>query len=108
VYSVLAYSTTQKTHEIGIRMALGAKGTDVRVMVVRSGLRPVLIGIAVGLAISALLGRAIGAQLVGVTPYDPRTLAGAAVLLALTAAIACWIPARRAARVDPLVALRYE
>jgi putative ABC transport system permease protein len=108
MYSVLAYSTTQKTHEIGIRMALGAKGADVLAMIVRSGLRPVLVGIAIGLAMSALLGRAIGAQLVGVTAYDPQTLAAAAVLLTTTAAIACWIPARRAARVDPLVALRHE
>jgi putative ABC transport system permease protein len=108
MYSVLAYSTTQKTHEIGIRMALGAKGADVLAMIVRSGLRPVLVGIAIGLAMGALLGRAIGAQLVGVTAYDPQTLAAAAVLLTTTAGIACWIPARRAARVDPLVALRHE
>ena len=108
VYSVLAYSTTEKTHEIGIRMALGAKGTDVLGMIVRSGLRPVVAGIAIGLAMSTLLGRVLGTQLVGVTAYDPRTLATAAVLLTTTAAIACWIPARRAARVDPLVALRYE
>jgi putative ABC transport system permease protein len=108
VYSVLAYSTTQKTHEIGIRMALGAEGTDVLGMIVRSGLRPVLVGIAIGLAMSVLLGRTIGTQLFGVTAYDPRTLATAAMLLTTIAAIACWIPARRAARVDPLVALRYE
>ncbi len=108
VYSVLAYATTQKTHEIGIRMALGAEGTDVLGMVVRSGLRVVAVGIAIGLAISLLLGRLIGTQLADVKAYDPPTLAAAAVLLALTAAIACWIPARRAARVDPMVALRYE
>jgi putative ABC transport system permease protein len=108
VYSVLAYSTTQKTHEIGIRIALGAKGADVLAMIVRTGLRPVLVGIAIGLAMSTLLGRAIGTQLVGVTAYDPRTLATAALLLAMTAAIACWIPARRAARLNPLVALRHQ
>jgi predicted permease len=108
VYSVLAYSTTQKTHEIGIRMALGAKGADVLGMVVRSGLRPVLMGVAIGLALSALLGRALATLLVGVTASDPRTLAAAAVLLTTIAAVACWIPARRAARVDPLVALRRE
>jgi putative ABC transport system permease protein len=108
VYSVLAYSTSQKSHEIGIRMALGAKGADVLAMIVRSALRPVVVGIAIGLAMSALLGRAIGTQLVGVSAYDPQTLAAAAVLLTTIAAIACWIPARRAARVDPLVALRHE
>jgi putative ABC transport system permease protein len=108
VYSVLAYSTTQKTHEIGIRMALGAEGTDVLGMVVRSGLRVVAVGIAIGMAMSLLFGRLIGTQLVGVTASDPPTLAAAAVLLTVTAAIASWIPARRAARVDPMVALRYE
>jgi putative ABC transport system permease protein len=108
VYSVLAYSTTQKTHEIGIRMALGAEGTDVLGMVVRSGLRVVAVGISIGMATSLLFGRLIGTQLVGVTAYDPPTLAAAAVLLTVTAAIASWIPARRAARVDPMVALRYE
>ena len=108
VYSVLAYSTTQKTHEIGLRMALGAKGTDVLGMVVRGGLRVVAVGIAIGMAISLVLGRLIGAQLAGVTAFDPPTLAAAAALLAVTATIACWIPARRAARVDPMVALRHE
>jgi len=108
VYSVLAYSTTQKTHEIGIRMALGAKGADVRRMVVRSGLRVVATGIAIGMAMSLIFGRMIDAQLVGVTAADPSTLAAAAVLLTLTAATACWIPAQRAARVDPLVALRHD
>lgn len=108
VYSVLAYSTSQKTHEIGIRMALGAKGTDVLGMVVRTGFRPVALGIAIGMTMSLLLGRTIGTQLVGVTMYDPPTLAATTLLLTITAAIACWIPARRAARVDPMVALRYE
>ena len=108
VYSVLAYSTTRKTHEIGIRMALGAKGTDVLGMVVRGGLRLALMGTAFGTAMSLLFGRIVGPQLVGVTAYDPPTLAAAIFLLMVTAAIASWIPARRAARVDPLVALRYE
>jgi len=108
VYSVLAYSTTRKTHEIGIRMALGAERRAVLGMVVRSGLRLVGVGIAIGVAVSLTLGRMIGTQLVGVNVYDPETLAATTLLLTLTAAIACWIPARRAARVDPVVALRYQ
>jgi putative ABC transport system permease protein len=77
-------------------------------MVVRSGLGVVAVGIAIGIAVSLLLARSIGTQLVGVTAYDPVTLTAAALLLAATAAIASWIPARRAARVDPMVALRYQ
>jgi putative ABC transport system permease protein len=108
VYSVLAYSTTQKTHEIGIRMALGAERGDVLGMVVRAGLRLVLVGIAIGATVSLILGRVIKTQLRGVAVYDPATLVATILLLTMTAAIACWIPARRAARVDPMMALRYE
>ena len=108
VYSVLAYSTARKTHEIGIRLALGAKRADVLEMVVGTGLRLVLVGVVVGIAVSSILGRAMGTQLVGVTAYDPVTLAATTLLLTIAAAIACWIPARRAARVDPMVSLRYQ
>jgi putative ABC transport system permease protein len=109
VYSVLAYATARKTHEIGIRMALGAESSDVVRLVIRAGLRLVTAGVAVGLLVSLLLGRAIEAELSrGVKPYDPATLVGTTLLLLATGALACWIPARRAARVDPMVALRYE
>jgi putative ABC transport system permease protein len=108
VYGVLAYATTQKTHEIGVRMALGAKSTDALGLVVKAGLRLVLAGIAIGIPVSLALGRVIGTQLTGVTAYDPITLAATTLLLTMTAAVACWIPARRAARVDPMIALRYE
>jgi ABC-type antimicrobial peptide transport system permease subunit len=89
-------------------MALGAQGTDVLRMVVRTGLRLVAAGIAIGTLMSLALGRTIGNQLVSVTAYDPPTLAATTLLLAMTAAFACWIPSRRAARVDPMVALRCE
>jgi putative ABC transport system permease protein len=108
VYSVLAYSTVQRTHEIGVRMALGAQASDALALVVKAGLRLVLAGIAIGIPLSLVLGRVIGTQLVGVTVYDPFTLVATTGLLTLTAAIACWIPARRASRVDPMVALRFE
>lgn len=108
VYSVLAYATARKTQEIGIRMALGARPIHVITMVVVSGLRLVLAGIAIGMAISLVLGRLIGTQLIGVTAYDPVTLAATTLLLTLTAMIACWLPAQRASRIDPIIALRYE
>ena len=109
VYSVLAYTTAQKTHEIGIRMALGAERANVLRLVIIEGLRLVLAGVAAGLAISLLLGRAVEAELwPGVKPYDPATLATTVLLLLTTGVLACLIPARRAARVDPMVALRYE
>jgi putative ABC transport system permease protein len=109
VYSVLAYATARKTHEIGIRMALGAERGDVLRLVVVAGLRLVAAGVAMGLIVSLLLGRAVEAELWrGVKPYDPATLAAMTLLLVATGALACWIPARRAARVDPIVALRYE
>ena len=108
VYSVLAYTTTRRTQEIGIRMALGAKGSDVLGMVIRMGLRLVGIGVGLGLIASAALGRVIATQLWGISAYDPWTLASVPVLLLMTGLLACWLPARRAARVDPLVALRYE
>jgi predicted permease len=108
VYSVLAYATARRTHEIGIRMALGAKGADVLGLIVGMGLRLVAVGISIGIAISLVLGRFIGTELVGINAYDPATLASTALVLILTAALACWVPARRAWRVDPVSSLRCE
>jgi putative ABC transport system permease protein len=108
VYSVLAYTTAQRTQEIGIRMALGAESSDVLKMVIRMGLRLVAIGVFVGLLASLAMGKIIATQLWGVSAYDPWTLALVPTLLLLTGLVACWLPARRASRVDPLIALRHE
>ncbi len=108
VYSVLAYTAARRTHEIGIRMALGAERGDVLKLVINMGLRLVVLGVAIGLAASICVGRVIATQLWGVSPYDPATLIAVPLLLLITGLVACWVPARRAARVDPLVALRYE
>ncbi len=108
VYSVLAYTTARRTQEIGIRLALGAKGSDVLGLVIGMGLRLVGIGVGLGLIASLGLGRVIATQLWGVSAYDPWTLTCVPLLLLITGLVACWLPARRAASVDPLVALRYE
>ena len=108
VYSVLAYTTARRTHEIGIRMALGAEGSDVQRMVIRMGLKLVALGVGIGLVVSVAIGRVIATQLWGVSAYDPWTLVCVPALLLITGIVACWLPARRAAGVDPLVALRYE
>jgi putative ABC transport system permease protein len=108
VYSVLAYTTARRTQEIGIRMALGAQGSDVLGMVIRMGLTLVGIGVALGVVASLAIGRVIATQLWGVSAYDPWTLSCVPLVLLATGFLACWLPARRASRVDPLVALRYE
>ncbi len=108
VYSVIAYTTARQTQEIGIRIALGAGRNDVLAMIVKMGARLVGLGVLVGLLASLGLARAITSQLFGVSAHDPATLLAVAVLLLVIGLAACWIPARRATRVDPLVALRYE
>jgi putative ABC transport system permease protein len=108
VGSVIAYTTARQTHEIGIRMALGAGRKDVLAMVLGMGGRLVALGVLLGVLASLGLARAITSQLFGVSPHDPATLATVALLLLAIGLAACWIPARRATRVDPLVALRYE
>ncbi len=108
VFSVVAYTVSRQTHEIGIRMALGAERSDVLRMVLHMGLRLIGGGVAAGLAASLGLSRVLSSQLFGVTPNDPATLAAVIAVVAVAGVSACYFPARRATRVDPLVALRYE
>ncbi len=108
LYAVIAHSVGQRTKEIGIRMAIGAAAEDIRGMVLRDGMLPAATGMIAGLAASFAVNRILQSQLVGVSPYDPLTMAGAPVALILVALLACQIPARRAMNVDPAVALRHE
>jgi ABC-type antimicrobial peptide transport system permease subunit len=108
VYSVIAYTVSRQTHEIGIRMALGASRADVLRMVLWMGARLLGMGLAVGLVASFAVTRLIASQLWGVSPHDPVTLCGVVVIVASAGLAACYFPARRATRVDPMVALRYQ
>jgi len=108
IYGVIAYTTRQRSHEIGIRMALGAQQSDVFRLVLGQGLRMILAGLAIGLALSFALTRFLRNILFGVGATDALTFVGVAILLCVVALLACYIPARRAMRVDPMVALRYE
>ena len=108
LYGVISYSVAQRTHEIGVRMALGAQPGDVLRLVIRQGMWLTLIGLGVGIAAGVLATRVLSDMLFGVTARDPLTFVGRSCCCFLVAFLACYIPARSATRIDPLIALRYE
>lgn len=108
IYGVLAYSVSQRTGEIGVRMALGATPRDALRLIIREGMTVVVIGIGAGLLGGLALGRAVSSLVFGVPVRDPAVFIGVAAALATVALVACAFPALRASRVDPIVALRYE
>ncbi|MGH9843772.1 MAG: FtsX-like permease family protein, partial [Blastocatellia bacterium] len=108
VYGVVSCTVAERTPEIGIRIALGAQGRDVLRLILAQGLKPVVIGSVVGLTLGLALSHVLKSLLFGVGATDPLTFAGVTLLLIVVALLACYLPARRAAKVDPLVALKHE
>jgi putative ABC transport system permease protein len=108
LYSVIAYNVAQRTHELGVRVALGAQVRDVVTLVVKDGLRVAVIGVAIGTALAFWAGRFVKELLYDVSPKDPVIFVSVAVMLVVVALAASWVPALRASRVDPNVALRSD
>jgi putative ABC transport system permease protein len=108
LYALNAYTVARRTREIGIRMALGADTRATLRMILSEGLKVTMVGIGVGLLLAIALGKLLAGYLYDIRSIDPLVIGGAPVVLALVALFACWVPARRAARVDPMIALRYE
>jgi putative ABC transport system permease protein len=108
IYGVISHAVSQRTREIGIRMALGAERSDVLRLILGEGGKIAIAGVALGLVASYVATQSLRALLYGVTPTDPLTFAAVAVVLTLTALVACYLPARRAARLDPMITLRSE
>jgi putative ABC transport system permease protein len=108
IYGVMSYTVNQRVHEIGLRLALGAERADVLRLILSEGTKIAFVGTAIGIAVALALTRLMTSLLYGVTATDPATLLAVAALPVLVAVVACYIPARRAVRVDPMVALRHE